>query len=144
VATEPGEDGWCVRNAICKLFGWEPESDEWPRFIEAPAWQDMPRLAEHLGLTFFDFPRDWANLIGRMAHPGVAVFGFPEYEKSHTVDVHDIQWLLHHWPTLGGPPATPDERPLWKYGWPLGDQYLDRGPVLGAVIIDEREPPHAV
>jgi len=124
VPTEPGEDGWCVRDAFCELLRWGPDSHEWSQVVEAPDWQDMPKLAEHLGLTFF---------------------GFPEYDKAHTLYVHDVRWLLHNWPTLGGPPAAPGERPVWKkYGWPLGDQYLDRGPVLGAVIINEHEPPHAV
>jgi hypothetical protein len=144
VPTEPGEEGWCVRDAFCELFGWEPGSDEWPRFIEASAGQDVPRLAEHLGLAVFEFPRDWHDLIGRSAHPGVALFAFPAYQKSHTVYVHDVQWLLHHWPTPAGQPAAPGERPLRKYGWPLGDQYLGRGPVLGAVILDECESPRAV
>ena len=127
----------------CELSGWEPGSDEWSQFVEAPAGEDMPRLAEHLGLTVFEFSRDWNDLIGRSAHPGIAVFDFPAYQKSHTVYVHDIQWFLHHWPTPEGPPATASERPLWKRGWPLGDQYLHRGPVLGAVILDERQPSRA-
>jgi hypothetical protein len=28
------------------------------------------------------------------------MFAFPDYDKSHVIYVHDIQWLLHHWPTL--------------------------------------------
>jgi hypothetical protein len=31
----------------------------------------------------------------------------------------------------------------WKRGWPLGDQHLIRGPVLGVVILDERQPARA-
>jgi hypothetical protein len=37
VAMEPGEGGWCVRDAFCPLFGWTPGSDEWWRFREGPA-----------------------------------------------------------------------------------------------------------
>jgi hypothetical protein len=59
----------------------------------------------------------------------------------HVVYVHDLRWLLHHWPTVGGLPARPEERPLWSFGWPLGQEHMLRGPVLGAVLIDEREPP---
>jgi len=91
--------------------------------------------------TVFELPRDWNNLIGRSAHPGIAVFGFPAYQ-SHTVYVHDVQWPLHHWPThRARRRQLPGDWPLRKYAWPLGDQYLDRGPVLGPVILYEREPP---
>ncbi len=31
---EDGGDGWCVRDAFCKLFNWKPGSKEWSRFIE--------------------------------------------------------------------------------------------------------------
>jgi hypothetical protein len=34
VPTVPGEDGWCVRDAVSKLLGWERDSEEWSRFIE--------------------------------------------------------------------------------------------------------------
>lgn len=101
------------------------------------------RLVEHLGLTAYEIPKDWNELVVRLAHPGVAVFDFPAYKKSHAVYVHDVRYLLHHWPTPDGPPAAPSDRPVWKRGWPLGDQHLIRGPVLGAVILDERQPPHA-
>jgi hypothetical protein len=117
-----------------------PDSDEWSRFIEAPAGRDLDRLAEHLGLTMFEFPRGWNQLIGRSAHPGIALFVFPDHRKSHAVCVDDIRWLLHHWPTPNGPPAAPGDRPLWRYGWPLGYEHLVRGPLLDAVIVDERQP----
>ena len=44
VPTEPGEDGWCGRDAFCELFGWEPDSDEWSRFISAPGRLLIDRL----------------------------------------------------------------------------------------------------
>ena len=36
VPTQAGEDGWCIRDAICQLFGWRPGLEEWLRFIEGP------------------------------------------------------------------------------------------------------------
>jgi hypothetical protein len=141
VPTQPGEDGWCVRDALCQLFEWEIGTEEWSRFIEAPEGRDIPRLAEHLGLTVFELPREWNDLIAASAHPGVALFLFHADRKSHTVYVHDIRWLLHHWPASDGLPAGPIERPLRKHGWPLCDQHIVRGPELGAVIVDKRLPP---
>jgi hypothetical protein len=143
VPTEPGEDGWCMRDAICQLFGWRPGSENWRLFVEAPQPQDTPRLAEHLGLACFQVPPDFNELIGRLAHPGVAIFDFDHYKISHSVYVHDLRWLLHHWPTIDGLPAKPADRPLWSYGWPLGPEHMSRRPVLGAVFIDEREPPRS-
>lgn len=140
----PGENGWCVRDAICELFGWEPGSENWSLFIEAPDPMDTPRLAERLGLTLFSIvPQDWNELITRLEHPGIAIFVFDEGELSHTVYVHDVAWLMHHWPKVDGQPATREDRQLRWYGWPLGMQYMKHGPVLGAVLINEHEPPHA-
>lgn len=144
LATEEGEDGWCMRDAVCQLFGWRPGSENWRRFIEGPQGKDAPRLAEHVGLTEFQVPQDWNELIRRLAHPGVAVFDFHAYQKSHVVYVHDLRRLLHHWPACDGRPARPEDRPLWCYGWPLGREHMMRGPVLGAALIDERQPPHGV
>ena len=139
--SENDNDGWCVRDAICQLFDWEPGSKEWPRFIEAPDGPDTPRLAEHLGLTEFQVPQNWYELLSSLAHPAVAIFDFHAHQKSHMVYVHDLRWLLHHWPTYDGLPARPGNRPLWCYGWPLGREHMVREPVLGAVLIDERQPP---
>lgn len=138
-----GENGWCMRDAICQLFGWDLDSEERSRFIEGPAGKDTPRLAEHLGLTEFQIPQDWNELIRHLAHPGVAIFDFHAYQVSHVVYVHDLRWLLHHWPAVDGLPANSVDRPLWAYGWPLGPEHMARGPVLGAMLIDEREPPRA-
>jgi hypothetical protein len=142
VPTEPDEDGWCVRNAISELLLWEPGGEEWRRFIEGPGWPDTRRLTEHLGLTPLEFPQDWNNLLTCLNHPGVATFAFPDFEKSHEIYVHDIRWLLHYWPIPCAPHAEEtSERHLVSYGWPLFPHYVDRGPVLCAVIIDERQAP---
>jgi len=82
VPMQPGEDGWCLQDALCGLFRWAPGSSEWSRFdAEGPAGKDIPRLATHLGLTAFVFPDDWNDLIARTAHPGVTLFVFPAYRQ---------------------------------------------------------------
>jgi hypothetical protein len=144
VATEPGEDGWCVRDAVRELLGWAPGSREWTRFIEGPRGQDTPGLAKHLGLTTFEFQQDWNDLIQRTEHPGIAIFDFPAYRKSHAVYVCNIAALIHHWPKPLRPPATPDDRWLIWYGWPLHEQHLVRGAELGVVLVDERQLPRAL
>ena len=141
VPTEPGEDGWCVRDAVCEMFRWKYFSPEWCRFIEWPHERDVSRLAEHLGLTMFESPQNWNDLIAATAHPGIAFFDFPVQRKSHAIYVYNVEALIHHWPTAEGPPATADEDWLFWYGWPLHREHLERGPVLGAVLLDERQPP---
>ncbi len=51
--TLPG-NGWCLRDAICTLFGWPPGSPDWAAFQEYPSWGDTHRLIAHLGLVAFD------------------------------------------------------------------------------------------
>lgn len=142
VPVEPGENGWCLRDAVCELFGWRPGSPEWFRFIEGPQGRDTPRLARHLGLTVFEIPPDWNDLLKRTAHPGIALFVFPAYRMSHAVYVYNVAALIHHWPRALGSPATASERWLFHYGWPLGSQYLRRRPELEVVLVDERRPAH--
>jgi hypothetical protein len=141
VPTQPGENGYCLRDALCPLFDWEISSDEWLRFRNAPAGRDIPRLAEHLGLTVFEIHKEWNDLIGRIAHPGIVAFDFPAYQMSHVVYVHDLRWLFHHWSSDGRPHLATAERQLWWPGWPLGPEYMARGPELGAVLVDERQAP---
>jgi hypothetical protein len=141
---EAGEDGWCMRDAVCQLFGWQPGSENWYQFVEGPQGEDTARLAEHAGLTFLQVPQDWNELVARLDHPGAAIFDFHIYQKSHAVYVEDLRWLLHHWPTVDGMAAGPEIRPLLWFGWPLGPQHMARGPVLGAVLIDERQPRRTV
>jgi hypothetical protein len=141
VPLEPGEDGWCVRDAVCEMFRWKSFSPEWRRFIEWPQGQDTSRLAEHLGLTMFESPQNWNDLIVRTAHPGIAFFDFPVEGKSHAIYVYDVGALIRHWPTVEGPPATPSEDWLFWYGWPLHREHLEQEPVLSAVLLDERQPP---
>ncbi len=142
VPTEPGEDGWCVRDAFCALFGWAPGSAERARFREGAAGQDVDRLARHLGLTVFNRPEDWDQLFRRAAHPGIGWFVFPAFRKAHTVYLPDVRPLLYHWATRNGLPSQEtDEYPLWRYGWPLGHEHVVRGPELDAVLVDERRPP---
>ena len=144
VSTEPGEDGWCMRDAVCQLFGWPPGSENWSAFIEGVRGEDTPRLAEHLGLACFQIPQDWNELIQRLDHPGAAIFDFHVYQKSHVVYFAHLRWLLHHWSANDGLPARPGDRPLWRFGCPPGRVHMIRGPVLGVVLIHERQPPHVL
>ena len=107
-----------MRDAVCQLFGWRPGSENWRRFIEGPQGKDAPRLAEHVGLTEFQVPQDWNELIRRLAHPGVAVFDFHAYQKSHVVYVHDLRRLLHHWPAW--PMDGPQGLKIGPYGATAG------------------------
>jgi hypothetical protein len=116
---EEGSDGWCVRDAYCRLFGWEHYSENWSLFIKWPQGKDTPRLAEHLGLTLFGIPENWNDLIRHSAHPGVALFIFPKLEKAHVAYVCDVRWLIRYWP-------APDGHPNKQLA-----------------LIDEREPPRA-
>jgi hypothetical protein len=143
VPTQPGENGSCVRDAFCQLLGWDRDSENWRRFIEAPKGTDLIRLSLHLGLTVFEVgaPGAWDELARRAAHPGVASFVFPKYWKSHTAYVPDVRWLLRYWPT---PDGLPNRRPPANTGWPLGPEHMSLGPRLLAVIIDEREPSRGV
>lgn len=144
VPTVAGENGWCMRDAFCELFGWEPDSEEWHQFtVEGAAGHDLDRLAGHLSLTVYEVRGDWDRLVACMAHPGIALFVFPAYRMSHVVYVNDVRWLLLHWSTPGGPPTAQAELPSRPFGWPLGFQHLRRGPVLEAVIVDERQQPRS-
>lgn len=140
-ATEVGEDGWCLRDAVCQLLNWPPGSSNWSKFIESPRGSDTPRIAAHLNLACLTIPCDWNALIGLLDHSGLAIFDFHAYQKSHVVFVPDLRWLLHHWPTPDGKPTSPTERHLIRFGWPLGPEYMMRDPILGAVLLDQHQPP---
>ena len=143
VPTVPGDNGWCVRDAVCQLFGWPPGSENWSAFIEGPHGEDTAQLAAHLGLTLFDLCArgTYDELSHRAAHPGVALFGFDKVGMSHAVYVPDVRWLLRYWPT---PDGRPNPQPPRTTGWPLGPEHMAHGPVLFAVLIDEREPPRGL
>jgi hypothetical protein len=141
VPMEAGEDGWCLRDAICQLFGWNISSENRSLFVRWPKGTDDIRLTMYLGLTVFEVSHEhWDVLVSRAAHPGVARFIFPAYGKAHTVYVPDVRLLLRWWPT---PDGRPSSQPSRRTGWPLGPEHMKRGPLLGAVLIDEREPPRA-
>lgn len=136
--SDDDSDGWCVRDAFCQLFGWRCGSEEWSRFIKWPTGPDTFRLAGRLGLTLFEVvPEYWGEIFRRAAHPGVALFIFPRFGRSHTGYVPDVRWLLRYWPT---PDGRPYRWPPRNTGWPLGPEHMERKPVLKAVIIDEHQP----
>lgn len=137
VVPTPGGDGWCVRDAVCEMFGWQPGSAEWGRFVESPSGADVPRPCAHLGLELFvvSVPVQWNELITKLDHPGIAIFAFPSVRISHAVYVHHVHALLHHWPAPG---RVRNDLPF--AGWPLGYGHLRYGPVLDTVIVDTRRP----
>jgi hypothetical protein len=122
----PGEDGWCARDAICQLLGWPPGSDEWQRFVESPAGQDMPRLLRHLVLTDFDLEgaAEWNDLLALVERsgdlPAVAWYLMEQVGLAHMVYVPSVRWLLRYWPTPWGSQkdAAAWDGPGWP-GWPL-------------------------
>jgi hypothetical protein len=131
-------DRWCVRDAYCALFGWPPGSDEWNRFIEGPATEDMQPLADHLEAETFDVrsAAGWNAIIPKVDHPGVAVFEFPQLKISHMVYVGHVRVLLEQWP------YGKDSHP---YGyWPLTPEYLRHNPILRLVLVNLRQSPRPV
>ena len=70
-------------DAYCRLLGWQPESAEWSCFtVEGSAGQDTFRLADHLGLAFFDLRHEWNELNADLVYPGAVLFLFREYRKA--------------------------------------------------------------
>ena len=80
-----GVDYWCVRDAFSALMGWAPGTDEWCGFIEAPEPSDMDRLADHLGLVWFDpdYKPHQDPLRQALAHPGVACYKLHRVRMAH-------------------------------------------------------------
>jgi hypothetical protein len=64
----PG-DHWCVRDDFCALLDWDPGSEEWDIFIEAPSPDDMDPLIEHLGLVARDAAPTAAATLPRSFSP---------------------------------------------------------------------------
>jgi hypothetical protein len=119
----PG-DLWCVRDALCALMKWQPGSDEWNCFIEAPNGPaNMQRLIDHLGLVSFDpdFPGHASLLQRAPDHPGVASY------KLHQVRMEHLQYQPH-----------------LRHFVPLPSEYLlaDSEPELFQIIVDLRQDPH--
>ena len=69
----------CVRDAYWELLRWPTGSAEWSRFIEYPHQDDLLPLARHLGVSAYDvgIARHWNELIGKLGHPGIAMFDIP-------------------------------------------------------------------
>lgn len=132
-----GSDGWCVRDSYCELLRWPAGSAEWSRFIEYPHQDDLLPLARHLGVRVYDvgIAQHWNELIGKVDHPGIAMFDIPTAAIGHAVYVPHVHALLHHWPEFGGWPRTD----LPTFGWPLGPVHLQYSPKLFWVIVDERQ-----
>jgi hypothetical protein len=133
----PDSNGWCVRDAYCELLCWPAGSAEWSRFIEYPSPDDLLPLARHLGVSVYDvgIAQHWNGLIGKLDHPGIAMFDIPAAAIGHAVYVPHVHALLHHW-DFGGSPRTD----LPTFGWPLDPRHLQYNPKLFWVIVDERQP----
>ena len=127
----PGSNGWCVRDSYCQLLQWPPGSAEWSRFIEYPHQDDLLPLAGRLGVTVYDvgIAQHWNEPIGKLDHPGIAMFDIPAAATGHAVYVHHVHALLHRWPNFGGHPRTD----LPTSGWPLGPEHLQYNLVIKRV-----------
>jgi hypothetical protein len=78
----PG-DLYCVRDSIAALLGWEPGSEEWACFIEAPNAADVDRMIDHLGLDWCDPERQPEKFRTFLDHPGISVYAFHTMRMSH-------------------------------------------------------------
>lgn len=67
-----GDSDWCLRDAVCRLFGWPAGSEDWAAFIPGPTLADALRLTGHLGLALL--PPEQAP-----AAAGLAFYRYPRY-----------------------------------------------------------------
>jgi hypothetical protein len=100
----PG-DLWCVRDAFSELMGWPPGTDEWGRFIEAPAPGEMLRLIDHLGLAWCDPDRQPEIFATFLDHPGISVYAFHTHQMSHVLYQPHLRHLRSLPPQFSGIPA---------------------------------------
>jgi hypothetical protein len=119
-AALPG-DMWCVRDAFCALFGWQPGSPNWMAFIQAPLPQDMNRLIMHLELLAFDpeYAPHARTLAGLLDHPAISAY------KIHSLRVEHVQYQPH-----------------LRFLSPLPAQYVPFRPELFQILVDPSQPPH--
>lgn len=115
----PG-DLWCVRDAFCDLFHWPPGSAERDAFIELPEPEDVERLADHLGLEWFDplFGPHVPELEKRLDHPGISWWLIHQEQMAHVVYEPNLRRM--HVPA----------------------RYAKYRPDLYRVIVDVRQEPH--
>jgi hypothetical protein len=118
----PGDDGWCVRDAICELLAWPRDSKNWRAFVEAPQSSDFHRLIDYLGLSWFDLYGP--QLVNNLVHPGILLYflecpGMPsDLLMAHTVFETDLRRIVG-----------------------IPDNYAPYNPELVAVIVDIQQPP---
>ena len=103
-------DNWCMRDALCKLFGWPVGSKEWHAFIEGPGPADMDRLLDHLGLKWYDPEYDphWSELAELLDHPGIILY------KSRQLRVEHALYEPHLRHIRGLPPIYWNHAPDWE------------------------------
>jgi hypothetical protein len=114
--TLPG-NGWCLRDAICTLFGWPLGSPDWAAFQEYPSWGDTHRLLGHLGLVAFDPEQPHADELED--HPGVAFYALHRFRLNHSL-----------------------YEPHIRFPHPLPMPYRWFTPELWRVAVDLRQQPH--
>ena len=127
VPVAPGGDLWCVRDAFCQLMGWPLHSEDWQAFIPGPQGGDTYRLAQHLGLEYFDPQQHLAEIIARQDHPGVMLYALQiprptgPQPMGHTIYAPH----LRNWPGIP-----------WEYA--------AYSPELFSVFIDTRQRPYTL
>lgn len=97
----PGDNGYCLRDAMCTLMDWRVGSEPWASFPEWPNAEDVPRLAEHLGLRFIDIPYEFRP-DEDLRHPGLVMV--------YILDVHEGGGHIRHMENLEEYSCIPTER----------------------------------
>jgi hypothetical protein len=97
----PGDNGYCLRDAMCTLMDWQVDSEAWASFPEWPNAGDVPRLAEHLELRFIDIPYEFRP-DEDLRHPGLVMV--------YILGIHEGGGHIRHMENLEEYCCTPAER----------------------------------
>jgi hypothetical protein len=92
----PEAQKYCLRNALCLLMRWGPDSDEWRSFQPGPPETDLKRLVQEkpgLGLRLHeegdpDVDRDAEGVVTWRVTTPTGIIGHAEY-ALHIGDVAD-------------------------------------------------------
>lgn len=120
--SRPGDvgDRWCVRDSVCRLFGWPVGSQEWSSFVEGPEPEEVDRLVLHLGIERIDpiIPHHFAWLLEHLEIPAISGYNFAGAEESH----------FQYEPRIGSYRGVP----------PVYYSVLGSDPVLVGFLVHER------
>ena len=97
----PSDNGYCLRDSMCTLMDWPVGSEAWASFPEWPNAEDVPRLAQHLGLRFIDVPYELQS-DEDLHHPGLVMV--------YMLDVRGGRGHIRHMGNLEDYSCTPAER----------------------------------